>query len=1069
MSAAAGAFLLWQLSRLDVELRSAGNLGMLNLELAWTAERAQEVRDSWPTAGDPMLWELARRSLHLDFLFIPAYGLFYLGLAVLARRQLLARARRGWRWMIAFPVAAMLLDVIENVGLLWILHGEGRPSAWVVALVSGAATLKFLLLLITSLPLLIIGIVRGRRFIQQRLPGDADPENFARPEQVFEREREYLKGRRAKVPDLDPDFERHPQAIGLSFSGGGIRSATVCLGAVQALCQRKILPKIDYLSTVSGGGYIGSALSSLLSIHKGKLDRSSQGDEEQYDFSAGGGPYFSTEPERFPFAAGPQPELDPDFNGRVQVDHLRTHGDFLILRRSLIHRDVLRTVGAVLGGLFYHLLLFVVLIATLAALYLAILHAMAGFVEVSGMAGEAARDTLGSYWEQLLNPLRRAWHPFWFALALGSLYLPLAMLVTSKLVWGRTLPDHWFRRGQESLEENREYHSLWALFYLTLLAAAAVTAFSVYAQGPQVSFILLPMGVYLGGWISTLALHAVVAIAPIFDRNSRSRFAAWKGIFDYLTIASIIVILFPLVIRWLRQPEYTGIGGIGWLLSLAGTWLFSRGGSSETSAAKLQSWTAKLMALTGSVRRFLLGVVVTGVIVVGFLWICAVILRLEEQRRGMDLWSPTQVIGFRSIIGVVFLGLLLVLGILLDFNKLSLHHFYRDRLVEAYLQTVGPSKTRGDRHHRVEDALDTKRDNAEMPLTRLHGSLEPIAKRSMQDSLADYYQRIMPQTKKARAAQAAAPPELAATSAPYHLLVTCLNMTRSRDLRLRNRRSDLFVFSKLYCGSHTTGYMDTRRYRGGATKLAAAMTISGAAVSPAIGSGTFFAQAFATSLFNVRLGQWIENPAYRNGASAHRRENLVFWPYYLIKEMLGATDAGDRLVYLSDGGHTGDNLGIGPLLQRRCRLIVALDAECDPELGFGSLIQAIRLASIDTDVERIEIDLEPIRPQPGSGRSQRHVAVGRIDYGAGQKGWLVLLKASLTGDEDEPIKGYQRLYAVFPHQTTADQFFDDAQFESYRDLGQHLATRAFEQELRAALTERKWQREWDSEFERLEA
>jgi hypothetical protein len=55
----------------------------------------------------------------------------------------------------------------------------------------------------------------------------------------------------------------HRELIGLSFSGGGIRSATFNLGVLQALHKCKMIKHIDYLSTVSGGGYIGSCLSSI--------------------------------------------------------------------------------------------------------------------------------------------------------------------------------------------------------------------------------------------------------------------------------------------------------------------------------------------------------------------------------------------------------------------------------------------------------------------------------------------------------------------------------------------------------------------------------------------------------------------------------------------------------------------------------------------------------------------------------------------------------------------------------------------------------------------------------------
>ena len=46
------------------------------------------------------------------------------------------------------------------------------------------------------------------------------------------------------------------RAFGMGISGGGIRSATLNLGILQGLARRGLLPYVDYLSTVSGGGYI---------------------------------------------------------------------------------------------------------------------------------------------------------------------------------------------------------------------------------------------------------------------------------------------------------------------------------------------------------------------------------------------------------------------------------------------------------------------------------------------------------------------------------------------------------------------------------------------------------------------------------------------------------------------------------------------------------------------------------------------------------------------------------------------------------------------------------------------
>ena len=61
-------------------------------------------------------------------------------------------------------------------------------------------------------------------------------------------------------------------ATGLALSGGGIRSATFCLGIVQTLAKKDLFHQFDYLSTVSGGGYLGTFLSSILA-DEGQLDK----------------------------------------------------------------------------------------------------------------------------------------------------------------------------------------------------------------------------------------------------------------------------------------------------------------------------------------------------------------------------------------------------------------------------------------------------------------------------------------------------------------------------------------------------------------------------------------------------------------------------------------------------------------------------------------------------------------------------------------------------------------------------------------------------------------------------
>jgi hypothetical protein len=67
-----------------------------------------------------------------------------------------------------------------------------------------------------------------------------------------------------------------------------------------------------------------------------------------------------------------------------------------------------------------------------------------------------------------------------------------------------------------------------------------------------------------------------------------------------------------------------------------------------------------------------------------------------------------------------------------------------------------------------------------------------------------------------------------------------------------------------------------------------------------------------------------------------------------------------------------------------------------------------------------------------------HVAIGTIDYGHGERGYLVYIKSSLTGDENDYVRDYARRYNRFPHETTGDQFFSEEQFEVYRALGFHM-------------------------------
>jgi hypothetical protein len=125
----------------DAEMRDAGGPGIVSFELAFTEERAAEIRADWGEEG----MDAARTSLRVDFAYLFAYGALLL-LAVMATSA--NARRRSWRRLAALgspamiaAIAAPLFDAIENVWLLISLEGEGGEVA---PLLGGAfACLKF--------------------------------------------------------------------------------------------------------------------------------------------------------------------------------------------------------------------------------------------------------------------------------------------------------------------------------------------------------------------------------------------------------------------------------------------------------------------------------------------------------------------------------------------------------------------------------------------------------------------------------------------------------------------------------------------------------------------------------------------------------------------------------------------------------------------------------------------------------------------------------------------------------------------------------------------------------------
>ena len=276
--------------------------------------------------------------------------------------------------------------------------------------------------------------------------------------------------------------------------------------------------------------------------------------------------------------------------------------------------------------------------------------------------------------------------------------------------------------------------------------------------------------------------------------------------------------------------------------------------------------------------------------------------------------------------------------------------------------------------------------------------------------------------------------------APYHLINAALNVPGSPNQALQGRLTDFFLFSPAFCGSPITGYFPTRQWeeKDDHLDLGTAMAISAAAAAPQMGLGTVSRASFWLALLNVRLGYWLRRP-----------DRVSIGPpglLCLLHEMRGSMRETHARLNVTDGGHI-ENLGVYELLRRRCKYIVSIDGEEDARMTFHALTTLQRLAYIDFGIN-IDIDLDDLRLSE-KGLSRSHFKFCRIRYpkearGSEEEfGYLLYVKLSLTGNEGEFLRRYRLDEPAFPHHSTADQFFGEAQYEAYRSLGEHIGDRLF--------------------------
>jgi hypothetical protein len=289
---------------------------------------------------------------------------------------------------------------------------------------------------------------------------------------------------------------------------------------------------------------------------------------------------------------------------------------------------------------------------------------------------------------------------------------------------------------------------------------------------------------------------------------------------------------------------------------------------------------------------------------------------------------------------------------------------------------------------------------------------------------------------------------------PLHVVNMALNLVHGSNLAWQERKAESFTVTRLHAGSCRLAYRPSSiyggRYRSAQSKtpisLGTAMTISGAAASPNMGYNSSPILTLVMTLFNARLGWWLGNPKHPSGAWKY--PGPWFGIRSFVDEALGLTDDTNKWIYLSDGGHF-ENLGLYEMVLRRCHIIIVSDAGADPKYAYEDLGNAVRKVRIDLGIS-IEFDrsmaMSPLRKaDPNAAAPGHHCAIGRIRYdlvdAGAPDGVLVYVKPSLSGDEPSDVLHFATTDPTFPHQTTSDQFFSEAQFESYRRLGAHVIER----------------------------
>lgn len=842
---------------------------------------------------------------------------------------------------------------------------------------------------------------------------------------------------------------------GLALSGGGIRSATFSLGVLQALAQAPIndkyrsLARFDYLSTVSGGGYVGSFLVSL--FMKNRLAEKT--DEKAAAINASNvlrtNPPVRLRRTDMGGDSAKQAKAKPVDAAQFSLSWLRENGRYLTpngagdvffaaavgIRNFCAVHYVIATV--VFTAFFISQALQATLLShvqdtifqsTISAHFSppsAPAATCENVVKVAVDAATTMKATVVPDPSCAKPPTRAVW---W-----SMLWVPALVIFT--LVTVPVAVAYWIvhpRKGG-SIADPPEFFSTGAWGYFAVIVALSGIVFwqmqVVFSTSVSDWTVLIFTLVAAILWCSiALLVHGCAVIAV--------RFAASAG-----SNANTVAQERRRLSLWLEKTLlWAGCAAVlAALETLAQTFYLHASASTHSTVAITTATYGALAWLTHKLIVFfnekstnalikklplpmlvnLLGIVVALALVCFWAYL-AVATRYPAGTGAAP--TPLPLLGGLLAFTV---GTAMLSGLFPGFVNLSTWHaFYSTRLRRAYLGATNRARF----------------NDPSLSVVETHKGDEPKA--------SDYR---------------------AASGAPLHLINVCVNQTMGAGGQLvqRDRKGKNLCIGPF-------GYTIDDKFfrfppRGDSADVSPDLAISewvgvsGAAFSTGLGRQSSIGSSLLLGFANVRLGRWW--PSYASterksddSRAIHLWRGLLQSQAYLFRELTARFPGNDReWLYLSDGGHF-ENTALYELLRpvRGVRLVVVCDNGCDEKYEFNDLANAIRLARIDHGVE-IAVDsdamkLPALAPHLATPAELRAAQVSEAVSGKRSDRCAVLLKATHTDWPDlqtrillikprliaalpEDVLEYAQTHPDFPQQTTSDQFFDEAQWESYRKLG----------------------------------